>query len=298
MSRARWLLVAAALLWSTSGAIIKSASLSSLPAIERGPILACYRALFAAAFLLPFVRLGSLRWRPMLLPMVASFAAMNLLFVTAMTKTTAAAAIFLQYTSTLWAFVFGVVFLGERISRGNLVALICTIAGIGWIVAADWTTGNFSGNLLAIASGAAYAGVIVTLRWLRDEDSAWLVALSHLASGVILLPFVLTFRASLDWEQWALVATLGIGQMAIPYVLFARGVRSLQTQEAALLTLMEPVLNPLWVWLFWGEAAPVSTWVGGGLILGGLAARYLLFPVDSLSAPSIPPAAPGDLEVL
>lgn len=285
LTRARLLLLAAAVLWSTSGLFIKSAPLAALPQPERGPILACYRALFAAAFLLPFVRWRLVRWRPMLVPMVFSFAAMNLLFVTAMTLTTAAAAIFLQYTSTIWAFVFGFVFLRERIDRGNLVALACALGGIAWIVAADWTNGNLPGNLVALGSGVAYAGVILTLRWLRNEDTAWLVGLNHLASGLLLLPFVLVFWIPLGGAQWGLVALLGIVQMAVPYILFARGVRTITTQEAALLTLIEPILNPIWVWLFWSESAPVSTWLGGALILGGLAARYLLFPVVRVPAP-------------
>jgi hypothetical protein len=94
-SRGRLLLLAAALLWSTSGLFLKSPPLAALPVETRGPVLACYRALFAAAFLAPFVRRGSIRFRPMLIPMVVSFAAMNVLFVSAMTRTTAAAAIFL-----------------------------------------------------------------------------------------------------------------------------------------------------------------------------------------------------------
>ena len=291
--RGRLLLFAAATLWSTSGVFIKSAPLAALPQPQRGPLLACYRALFAAASLAPFVRRGAVRWRPMLVPLVVSFATMNLLFVTAMTRTTAAAAIFLQYTSTLWAFVIGAVVLRERVEKGDFVALAGAICGIGWIVAADWTTGNFAGNMFALGSGAAYAGVIVCLRWLREEDSAWLVALCHLAAGLVLLPWVSTYSVGLNATQWVLVALLGICQMAVPYLLFARGVRVLRTQEAALLTLFEPVLNPLWVWLFWGEAAPLATWIGGGLILGGLAARYVLFPprAEVIAAASDPAPA-------
>ena len=83
-------------------------------------------------------------------------------------------------------------FLGERIGRRNLVALACAMVGIWWIVAGDWTTQNFGGNWLALASGAGYGGVIVSLKLLRDEDSAWLVALCHGTAGLILLPSVLT----------------------------------------------------------------------------------------------------------
>jgi drug/metabolite transporter (DMT)-like permease len=276
--RGRLLLLAAAVLWSTSGLLVKSPPLAAIAESYRGPVLACYRALFAAACLLPFLRPRHVRWRPMLVPMVLGFALMNLLFVTAMTRTTAAAAIFLQYTSTVWAFLFGLLFLGERISRGNAVALAAAVCGIAWIVRADWGGENSTGNVIALGSGFAYAGVIVSLRSLREEAPAWLVALNHAVAGLILLPWVLPLNVSLTPQQWSLTALLGIGQMALPYLLFTRGVRWVTTQEAALLTLLEPVLNPLWVWLCWGETVPLSTWIGGSLILGGLAVRYTFFP--------------------
>ena len=189
--RGKLLVVAAALLWSTSGAFVKSPPLAAIPQEARGPLLACFRALSAAAVLALFVRPRHVRWRPMLVPFVVSFATMNVLFVTALTRTTAAAAIFLQYTGTGWAFLLSALFLGEPLCRRNLAALGCALLGIWWIVAGDWTTENYGGNWLALASGAGYGGVIVSLKWLRDEDSAWLVTLCHAAAGLILLPGVL-----------------------------------------------------------------------------------------------------------
>lgn len=283
-ARGRLLLVSAAVLWSTSGLFVKSGPLAALPVLERGPMLACYRALFAALFLLPAVRWKSVRWRPMLVPMVVLFAAMNVLIVTALTRTTVAAAIFLQYTSAVWAFVFGFVFLKERIDRGNLIALLAAVCGIAWIVAGDWSSENFAGNLLALGSGACFAGVILCLRWLRDEDSVWLIALNHLFAGVVLLPWVLSFDIQLDATQWMLAAGFGVLQMGLPYVLFARGVRTVSMQEAALIPLIEPILNPVWVWFVWNKPAGETTWIGGGLIVGGLAIRYLLFPSRKLTS--------------
>lgn len=274
-ARGRLLLILAAVLWSLSGLFVKSPPLAAIPLELRGPVLACYRALFAALFLLPFVRVQHIRWKPMLIPMVVSFAAMNILFVTAMTMTTAAAAIFIQYTSTVWAAVFGFVFLREPVSRGNQVALVFAVAGISWIVASEWSGANSLGNLIALGSGFAYAGVIFCLRQLRDENSAWLVMLNHLVSGVILLPWVWTLPLHLDAAQWGLVALLGVVQMGLPYVLFAGGVRFVKVQEAALIPIIEPLLNPMWVAIFWGEAVGIPTWIGGSLILGGLALRYL-----------------------
>jgi len=273
LRRGRLMAVAASLLWSTSGAFVKSPPLAAIPEDGRGPILACFRGLAAAAALALFVRPRHIRWRPMLVPFVISFAAMNLLFVTAMTRTTAAAAIFLQYTSTAWAFLFSIVFLREPVDRANLFALACALAGLGWIVAGDWNSAYFAGNLLALGSGVCYAGVIITLKALRDEDPAWLVALCHAGAGLLLLPMVATRSLSLSPFQWAVVCVFGVVQMGLPYVIFAGALRRIPIQDAALLTLLEPILNPLWVYLLWGEPVGTSTWIGGGLILGGLAIR-------------------------
>jgi len=269
------LVVSSAFFWSLSGVLVKSPPLAALPSETRGLALACYRALFAGLCLLPFVNWRHARWRRGLIPLLASFAAMNLLFITAMTQTTAAAAIFLQYTSSLWACLFAVVVLGERLSRGDWWALTFVAAGIAWIVISEWSGANFRGNLTALASGLCYTGVILCLRMLKAEDSAWLIALCHLVSGLILLPAMFWIEVTLVPSQWGLIAILGCVQMALPYVMYARGVGSVSVREASLLPLMEPILNPLWVLLFWGESPALSTWVGGGLILGGLLFRYV-----------------------
>jgi len=276
LRRGRMMAVLASLLWSTSGAFVKSPPLAAIPEPGRGPILACFRAIAAAAALAIFVRPQHVRWRPMLVPFVISFAAMNLLFVTAMTRTTAAAAIFLQYTSTAWAFLFSIFVLREPADRANLIALACALAGLGWIVGGDWNTANFAGNLLALGSGLSYAGVIITLKLLRDEDSAWLIALCHAGAGLLLLPLVATASLALSPFQWVVICVFGVVQMGLPYVIFAGALRRIPIQDAALLTLLEPILNPLWVYLLWGEPVGLSTWVGGSLILGGLAFRALL----------------------
>lgn len=275
LTRGRLFLVAAALLWSTSGLIVKSPPLERLtPLAERGPTIACYRAAAAAICLLPFVRFRRIRFRPMLIPLVISFALMNVLFITAMTYTTAAAAIFLQYTSTLWAFLVGVFFLKEPVDRKNVMALGFGLMGIIWIVAADWSGGRLLGTILALASGLGFGGVVICLRVLREEDGPWMVTLCHAAASIVLLPWVLSRGMVIDGPQWGLMILLGVMQMGIPYVLFCRGVRDVPIQEAALIPLLEPICNPVWVWIFWGEKVPVATLTGGALIVLGLFLRY------------------------
>ncbi len=281
--KGRTLLIAATLLWSLNGLIVKSPPMQAIPLEDRGLVLACYRALFAAVGLLPMVTWRRVRWCPGLLVSAGMFAVMNILFVTALTRTSAAAASFLQYTSTVWVFLFGWIVLKERIHRGNVVALCCAVVGISWIVFAEGDQQRADGNLLALGSGAAYAGVILSLRWLRNEDSAWLTLLNHFVSGLVLLPFLLPRGIELTAVQWLLIALLGVVQMGLPYFLAARGVGLVSVQEAALLMLLEPILIPLWVWLCWGESASLPTLCGGGLILGGLAARYVVWPDHSVN---------------
>ena len=269
----RLLLLAAALLWSLSGVLVKSPALAEIAS----PALAGFRALIAAAVLAPLVPLRAVRFRPQLIPMVICFALMNFVFITALTRTTAAAAIFLQYTSTFWALVFGMLFLGERTERGNLVAVTFGLLGIGWIVWADWAGERFLGNALALVSGLSYGFVIICLRRLRQENSAWLIALNHLVSGLVLLPWIWAAGGEFTPAQWVMIFVLGAVQMALPYLLFAASVRHVSAQEAALITMIEPILNPLWVWLMWGEQVELHTWIGGSLILLGLTLRYTVF---------------------
>jgi drug/metabolite transporter (DMT)-like permease len=276
-SKGRMFLIAAALLWSLSGIVIKSPVLQVIPVEERSLVLACYRALFAAVGLLPFVSWRRVRLTTRLVPSIVSFAVMNVLFVSAFTRTTAGAASCLQYTSTAWVFLFGWLVLKERIHPGNVIALVSAGCGIAWILFSEHDDQQALGNLLALGSGVAYAGVILALRWLRDEEPTWVTVLNHAFSGLILLPVMLTRSIELTALQWSLLAFLGVFQMGLPYVLAARGVALLSVQESALLVLLEPILVPFWAWLCWGEQLGWPTLIGGSLILGGLAVRYAVW---------------------
>lgn len=275
--RARMLVLLASVLWSLSGLFIKSPPIQSIPEADRGLILACYRAFFAGLFLLPFVKVHTIRWRPALIPLLIAFASMNLLFVTAMTKTSAAAAIFLQNTSVVWAMLIGFLFLKERVERGSILAILIVVTGIFCIVAADWSGENFTGNLIALMSGFSYALVVIFFRVLRDENPAWLVALCLLISAAIVAPWALTLGVSLTGTQLFLMIIMGSIQLGIPYVIFSHAVKTVNSQEAALLVLTEPILNPIWVWIFWGETVSITTLVGCTLIILGLSVRFLFF---------------------
>jgi drug/metabolite transporter (DMT)-like permease len=132
-----------------------------------------------------------------------------------------------------------------------------------------------------LLSGVFYGGVVLSLRQLRDQDAAFLIAVNHMVATVAFLPFV---AANLQYwpqgKQWLLLAGFGMLQMGLPYVLFARGLKTTPGHEASGIGLLEPVLLPVWIYVAWHNApnyiAPRWwTLVGGSLILIGLAWRYL-----------------------
>ena len=129
----------------------------------------------------------------------------------------------------------------------------------------------------------SYALVVLFLRALRGQDSVWLVAVTHLATAAIIFPYVAYLNVWPSDSQLPILAAFGIIQMGLPYVFFARGLKSITSQEATGIGLLEPLLLPAWVYLVWSEAPAIWTLLGGGLILAGLALRYGL-PLLSRSA--------------
>jgi drug/metabolite transporter (DMT)-like permease len=109
---------------------------------------------------------------------------------------------------------------------------------------------------------------------LRDFDSAWLAALNHLVTAILLAPFALRSSHFPGGMQWLFLGGLGILQMGVPYVLFARSLKRIPGHEATGIAMLEPVLVPVWVYLAWGERPAWWTLAGGGLILLGLAIRF------------------------
>ena len=284
VARGRVLVVVAALLWSTSGVFAKSAE---TPAIA----VAMFRGLSAGGVLLLVALLRGTRrtWQPGLLVMMASFAAMSYLFIAALTCTTAANVILLQYTAPFWVAAASGLILGESVPQRAWYALAGGLVGMAVLIGGQWlgaSGGERLGMALSVASGVTYAGVIVSLRFFRGHDPLWLATLNNLAAGGVLL-LGLAVAALLGNTAAAdalVVPTLGEGvrltafgvfQMALPYVLFGYALRSVSAQEAGLLTLLEVVGNPTLTYLFVGETPARVTVVGGAVLLAMLVVRYL-----------------------
>jgi drug/metabolite transporter, DME family len=272
LAKGRLLVTVAAMLWSSSGLFAKATTFSVWPADSRGILLAFWRAAFAGVLLLPAVRRP--QWDVRLIPLCVAFTVMNVTYLSAMTLTTAANAIWLQSTAPWWVFLFGVVVLGEPFPRRERVPLVIGGLGLAIILWFELRGQAGIGVLLGLLSGMSYSGVVLSLRALRGLDTVWIVAVAHLVTAVLIFPCVLYLDTWPTLTQLPVLAAFGLLQMALPYVLFARGLRSITSQEATVIGLLEPVLLPVWVYLAWGEVPAPWTLVGGGLILAGLALRY------------------------
>jgi drug/metabolite transporter (DMT)-like permease len=284
---ARLCIVLAALLWSTSGAFTKILRENTGLGLNEPPIdplvIAFGRVFFAGVVLLPLVRQRDLSFRPALWLTGLSFAAMNASFVSALALGSAANAILLQYTAPMWMYLVCVWVLREPADRRGAVALVIGLAGIAVIVAGGWAGGSLPVIALALCSGMAYAGVLIGLRVQRDASSRWLTVFNHLFGAAALLPFV--WRS--PWPSGPQIGVLivyGAVQMGLPYWLVARGLRRVSPQEAGTLTLLEPLLNPLWAYLVSPdtEKPSIYTLAGGACIVGALVWRY--WPVRKGSA--------------
>ncbi|NWG14545.1 MAG: EamA family transporter [Acidobacteria bacterium] len=266
-------ILAAAALWSTGGLGIKRVHLFPLTT-------AGWRSVFALAALLAVggwreLSLTALKRRAVL-GTACSYALTLILFVSATRLTTAANAILLQYTSPLWVIALSHIFRQERPSRRDIAVAGGCLVGLALFFLDKISPEGFRGMIAAIASGLTMACLIVGLRHegLRGAQSSSTAAV--LAGNALCIlacsPWMVSGLPSMTGANWAVIATLGIFQLGLPYLLFSKGLRHVTALQATLLGLVEPLLNPLWVWLGTGETPGCWAIAGGATIISCLAA--------------------------
>ena len=272
--RNRLLLLAAAFLFSTGGAAIKSATLT-------GWQVASFRSGVAALVLLlvfPEARRG---WSWRIVPVAAAYAATLITFVLANRLTTAADAIFLQSTAPLYLLLLGPLLLREPIRRADLLYMAAVGAGmtvffLGTESAVATAPDPPRGNLVAAASGLLYAVMLAGLRWLgrRPEGNKGMatVALGNILACLAALPLALPVRAGAA-DNVVVILYLGVVQIGVAYVCLTRAIGHVRALEAATLLMLEPAMNPLWAWLVHGERPGIWSLGGGAVILSATLAN-------------------------
>jgi drug/metabolite transporter (DMT)-like permease len=271
-------MLGAAVLWSTGGLFIKAVSLDAFGVTMWRSLLAGV-AIAVVMRVRPFSpwREGWITWGAAI-----SYALMLLLFVSATKLTTAANAIFLQYTAPLYVLVLGTLFLSERPTRLDVVTVGVAFGGMALFFVGQLDATDLAGNACAIASGVAFASFLVFLRLpgcapeTRPRSmvlgNALLVAVTF---GVTVARGTTeTFTpgpADIAGLLW-----LGIVQIGLAYVLFGFGIAHIAALEATLIGMLEPVLNPIWVFIFLGETPGWWAVAGGLVIVAAVTSRTLI----------------------
>jgi drug/metabolite transporter (DMT)-like permease len=287
--RYRLALVLAGVLWSLGGVFIKL--LTQHAGWHSSALgITFYRSLFAALCLAPLARGRKLPRAGDSVFAVLSYTLLLALYVAATQGTSAANAIFLQYTAPLYALVLGPLFFGESFHREDAGAMALAMVGIAVLFFGNFHGGEQGPLLMGAGSGVMFGFFLLWIRRMRYADPIAVTAINNagvaLLSGVALLvtrPAELTLVPRALLGEWSLLpvalllAAMGCIQIAAPYVLFSFGLQRVSSVEGSLLALVEPLLNPVWVVLFVGEQPTAPTLAGGLLIILALAGRYVLF---------------------
>lgn len=286
LNQGRIYILLAAVLWSTSGFFAKVLTEPSWLGLDEPKIyplqMAFYRVLFAGFCLVPLLKPAEMTIKPAMIGMALCFALMNAMYISALAEGTAANAILLQYTAPIWMYLACIWLLGEKAEWRNSVMVVVGVLGVAVIVVGGWQGEQLRIILLGLGSGLTYAGILIFLRVLRSSSSSWLTVWNHLTAAILLAPFGLmldfsTWTGSFPtWPQLIFFILFGSFQLGFPYFLIARGLRVVSPQEAGAICLLEPLLSPVWAYFVAPEKETPSifTFIGGALILGGLAWRY------------------------
>ncbi len=271
-------MLTAAVLLSTGGLFIKLAEIDAVA-------LSMWRSLVAGLALVMLVRPANLSRSvrdPHTLGVAATYAGMLLTLVVATRMTTAANAIFLQFTGPLWVAVFAGLVLRERTTRLDVVSLLVAFAGMALFFADQFESTALAGNAFGLLAGLCFAGFLLFLRAPGATPTTRQngVIIGNLGLFVVLLPVNAArgdpalFTPSL--ADVGCILFLGVVQVALAYVFFTKALGLIPALEAALVNMVEPVLNPVWVAVFLSETPGWLAVVGGAVVVGALAVRAIV----------------------
>jgi drug/metabolite transporter (DMT)-like permease len=262
--RALVMLLLAAFLWSLGGVLIKSVHWHPMA-------IAGMRSAIAAVLIRVVFRDMTFTWSFDQVGGAVAYALTVLSFVVANKMTTAANVILLQYTAPIHAALFGAWFLRERATRLDWATILFALAGMALFFLDRLTTAGFWGNIVALGSGLSYGWLALFLRRQKSGSPMESVFLGNVLAALAGLPFM--FGSVPGTSDWIGLLLLGVVQLGLPYILFAIAIRHVSAVEALLIPMIEPVLNPLWAFLFLAEVPGRMSLLGGLIILGSVVAR-------------------------
>lgn len=250
-------------LWSTGGLFIK---LTTIDAYQ----ITFFRSLLAAITVAVLTRKHG--WKINAFGLLTSifYAVLLFSFVWATKKTTAANAIFLQYTAPIYILVLAPFFIGEKFHLRDLLTVILCISGMSLFFVGKLGVADYQGNIAALVSGLFYGLYVMLLRHERGKGMNPTIAViyGNLLLAMVTIPSGISAIPVMTWFDLLCVSFLGIIQIGVAYILFIKGV-TLGTSplDASIIGFIEPLLNPVWVFFFYGERPSNWAILGGAIIV-------------------------------
>ena len=279
------LVVIAVLLWSTGGLFIK---LTTLDAYQ----VTFFRSLFAAITVIILTRKDGLKINGFGILTSIIYAALLFLFVWATKKTTAANAIFLQYTAPIYILILSPFIIGEKFRMRDLITVAIVVAGMSLFFVGKLEISDYQGNIAALFSGVFLGLYIMLLRHPRGEGFNPTIAViyGNLLLAVLTAPSGLAALSTMLPLDWIAVIFLGVVQIGISYVLFIKGVRGgTRPLDASLIGFVEPLLNPVWVYIFVGETPTKWALLGATIVITAIFLHTLKMERQQPLDPSVRP---------
>ena len=256
-----------ALMWSLAGFNIKM--------IEWSPYaIAAGRRLVAVILLAPMVlRKGFQKIDRYVIGGAICYAAFNYCFITSTTLTSSAIAIMMQYTAPIYVALLSWLFLRERVGWADIISVGFVFLGMIFFFLDSNSGGSLKGNIVSIFNGITFAGISIFLRLQKDGNPALSMYLGNVISAVAGLPIM--WNAGMPDTISLLFLLLAGLLVAVSYTLYAKASTGLSALETVLIPIIDPVMNPVWVFLFLDERPGALTIVGAAVILVSVTIRVV-----------------------
>jgi DME family drug/metabolite transporter len=264
----------AALMWSTGGLFIKLVTFNAMQiSFFRCSIAAL---VFAALFGKRLLLINTLTFIN-----AVFYASVLIAYVIAIKMTTAANAIFLQSTAPIYVLIFEPIIAKTSYNRINIITIGVCAVGMIFFFMEKLSPGHFKGNLVALFSGVMFAALFLGLRKNEDRYQFSSIFYGNLIVAIVCVPFLSGIQ-DVNLSNLSMVSFLGVFQIGLAYAVFSYGLRRVLAIEASILALMEPVFNPVWVFIGYGEAPSFTAIIGGIVILSAIAMRTLIMETPML----------------
>lgn len=260
--------LAAAVLWSTGGILVK---LTTLTAMQ----ISFFRCIWAALFFAVIFKKNVFRVNGITFINAVFYAFTLILFVLSTKMTTAANAIFLQYTAPIYVLILEPLINKIKYEKINIITITICFFGMILFFLGEISPGYFWGNILALLSGVTFAGFLLGMKKNENKYQFSSIFYGNVIVSIFCFPFLFEVQ-NLSFSNLWMVTFLGIFQIGLAYAIFSYGLKRVYAIEASLIAMIEPVLNPVWVFLWYGEIPSITAVIGGTIIISVIAVRAFI----------------------